>query len=296
MRYEQDLFSLDVHNMDKEIERLSKKYPPLLIEPEIWNDKERMNELKAYLTDTVIISLSKNAEKVIKTNVLLKELEKAFGYYKVFYPNDSIPLIITMISGLDMTMPSVYIYDNILFVNVDMYLGADNSYYRAAGIPLYIAERCNPVYLPIDIFKRALVYKYLQNPPRTTLLEVMITEGKKLYFTQMMFPALHERFIIGYSEKKYDWAKLHLGNIWNYIIEKNELFGKEEALMRSYIEDAPFTKQFGNDSPGRLGSFMGWKLIQSYMKNNPNITLPELMQEFDYQKILNLSKFKPHVK
>ena len=66
--------------------------------------------------------------------------------------------------------------------------------------------------------------------------------------------------------------------------------------MRCYIEETPFTKQFGNDSPGRLGIFLGWKLIQSYMKNNPEVTLPELMQISDYQKILNNSKFKPQVK
>jgi len=297
LRYEKDLFSLDVNNLPREVEQLSKIYPPYLIEPDIWNDPNLMEGLKAYLQDTVIIALYKTAEKVIKTDPLIKELEAAFGYYKVFYPDDSIPKIITLIPGLDIYMPSVYIYDDVLYANVDMYLGAENPYYKAMdAFPLYIAERCEPVYLPIDIFKKAMVYKHLGQAPRITLIENMITEGKKLYFTEMMFPALHERFIIGYSEEKYKWANDYTGNAWSYIIEKNELFGKGDALLRCYIEEAPFTKPFGNDSPGRLGTFIGWKLIQSYMKNNPEVTLPNLMQEFDYQKILNLSKFKPQPK
>jgi len=293
LRYDEDLFSLDLHNLQEEVERLSKIYPPLLIEPNIWNDPVRMEELKAYLQDTVILALHKATEKVIKTDIILNELKTAFGYYKVFYPNDSIPVIITMLPGLDLSVPSVYIYDDILFVNVDMYLGADNPYYKDIGMPVYIAERCDPVYLSVDIFKKAMVHKHLARAPRITLLDAMITEGKKLYFTEMMYPDLSERYIIGYSEEKYNWANHYLGNAWSYLIEKNELFGKGEALVRCYIEESPFTKPFGNDSPGRMGAFLGWKLIQSYMANQPEVTLSELMQEIDYQKILNSSKFKP---
>ncbi|MCL2434768.1 MAG: hypothetical protein FWD09_01355 [Lentimicrobiaceae bacterium] len=289
LRYEEDLFSLDMNNLQKGVAALSKKYPSFLVDPDIWQEPQ----FKAYLQDTVIIALQKTAEKAVKTNILLKELETAFGYYKVFYPNNIIPEIITILPGLDELVPTVYIYNDILFINVDMYLGADNPYYSAARIPMYIAERYDPVYLPVDIFKKAIVHKHLARVPHHTLLDAMITEGKKLYFTEMMLPALPERYIIGYSEEKYNWATQYLGNAWSYLIEKNELFGKGETLTRCYIEEAPFTKPFGNESPGRMGTFLGWKLIQSYMANHPNITLPELMQEIDYQKILSSSKFKP---
>jgi hypothetical protein len=296
LRYEQDLFSLDMTNLQREIERLSEIYPPFLIEPDVWNDESMMAQLKAYLQDTLNIALFNTAEKVVNIDLIISELETAFGYYKVFYPNANIPDIITIIPGLDITTPSVYIYNDILFVNIDMYLGADNPHYNFVGMPLYIAERCNPLYIPVDIFKKAMVYKHLANTPTTTLLESMITEGKKLFFTEMIFPTKEERSIIGYSEEKFNWANSYLGNIWNYMIEKNELFGKGEALQRCYIEETPFTKIFGTESPGRLGTFVGWRLVQSYMKNNPEVTLPELMQETDYQKVLSNSKFKPQPK
>ena len=295
LRYEDAIFSLNLNNLQQEIEQLSKIYPSF-IEPGSWNNSVQMERFKAYLQDTVMIALHEAAKKAVKTDHLLKKLETAFGYYKIFYPNAVIPKIITMIPGLDIEMPSVYIYDNILYVNIDMYLGAGNPYYNAVGLPLYLTERCEPNYLPIDIFKKAMVFKHLERAPRTTLLENMITEGKKLFFTEMMFPSLHERFIIGYSEEKYKWANNYMGNAWNYLIEKNELFGKGEALVRCYIEEAPFTKPFGNNSPGRIGAFLGWKLIQSYMKNNPEVTLPELMKEVDYQKILNTARFKPQIR
>jgi len=296
LRYDNDLFSLDLNNLSEEIELLSKIYPPFLIEPDIWNDTEQLSGLKAYLQDTIIIEIHHAAEKAVIIDRFIKEIETAFGYYKVFYPDESVPDIITLLPGLDFAVPSVYLYDSFLCVNIDMYLGAGNPFYNDSGLPLYISERCDPAYLPVDIFKKAMVYKHLGEVQNTTLLETMITEGKKLFFTEMMLPSLHERYIIGYSEEQYNWAKTYMGNAWSYMIEKNELFGKGDALKRIYIEEAPFTKSFGIDSPGRFGVFLGWKLVQSYMANHPEITLHDLMQEADYQKILSKSKFKPQVK
>jgi len=293
LRYEDDLFALDLNNLQEEVAELSKKYPSFLIDADIWQEPQ----FKAYLQDTIIIALHKAAQKVVKQDIFLTALETAFGYYTVFFPNNPIPEIITVLPGLDISMPSVYIYDDdVLFVNVDMYLGAENAdYYKAVELPAYIIERCDPMYLPVDIFKKAMVYYHLARAPQSTIIDAMITEGKKLYFTEMMFPTLHERYIIGYSEEKYNWAIQYLGNAWSYMIEKNELFGKGETLMRCYIEEAPFTKPFGHDSPGRIGTFIGWMLIQSYMANNPEVTLSELMHETDYQKILKNSKFKPKI-
>jgi hypothetical protein len=200
LRYDLDLFSLNVNNLAEEVKKLSGKYPPSIIEPDIWNNPEQMAALKAYLQDTIILALHKDAEKAINFDIIFKELKTAFGYYKIYYPDDSIPVIVTMLPGLDFSLPPVYLYDDFLFVNLDMYLGAENTYYQSTEIPSYIAERCDPLYIPVDIFKKAIVYKHLARAPRNTLLEAMITEGKKLYFTEMIYPRLHERFIIGYSE------------------------------------------------------------------------------------------------
>jgi uncharacterized protein YjaZ len=80
------------------------------------------------------------------------------------------------------------------------------------------------------------------------------------------------------------------------MIENNLLFSQEESVYRNYIQESPFTKPFGNVSPGRFGLFLGWKIVKAYMENNPNITLEQLMQTTDLQMILNKSAFKPVVK
>ena len=72
---------------------------------------------------------------------------------------------------------------------------------------------------------------------------------------------------------------------WSYTKENNKIL--------KYMGETPFTQGFPEGSPGRVGHWTGWQIIKKYMKNNPSITIKELMQEKDAQKILNLSKYKP---
>jgi uncharacterized protein YjaZ len=60
-----------------------------------------------------------------------------------------------------------------------------------------------------------------------------------------------------------------------------------------FLADGPCTMEFSKDSPPRLGEWIGFQIIRSYMKKNPDVTLEMMMQETDAQKILTLSGYKP---
>jgi hypothetical protein len=64
-------------------------------------------------------------------------------------------------------------------------------------------------------------------------------------------------------------------------------------LIKRFIEEAPFTGPFGKNSPGRLGQWMGWQIVRSYMDKNSEITIPELMNNYNYQQILLNSGYNP---
>ena len=76
-------------------------------------------------------------------------------------------------------------------------------------------------------------------------------------------------------------------------MEKRDLFKTESNILSSYINDGPFTSEITQESPGRLGQWVGWRIVNSYMRNNKEVTLQELMNENDAQKILEQSYYKP---
>ena len=76
-------------------------------------------------------------------------------------------------------------------------------------------------------------------------------------------------------------------------MEKRDLFKTESSILSSYMNNGPFTAEVTQESPGRLGWWVGWRIVDSYMRNNANITLHQLFEETDAQKILEQSFYKP---
>lgn len=296
-RYEKALFSLDVNHLDQGVAKLYGQVPDNLIAKDVWKNPKMMQSLKGYLSDPIIRDVYKaTAKEYPDMKEVEKQLTDAFKIYLTHFPNSSVPKIYTLVPGLDFSMPSVYGYGNNLFINLDMYLGKDYKYYSAAGMPKFISARCDKKYLATDCFYKGMVYKHLPDKTLVTVLDNMIYEGKKLYFTQIMFPEISEQDIIGYSNAKYKWAVSREADVWQYMIEKNILYSKDEDNVRKFVEETPFTPTFGNDSPGRMGSFIGWKIVQHYMHNHPEISLEELMKDSNAQQILTDSYYKPTLK
>ena len=76
-------------------------------------------------------------------------------------------------------------------------------------------------------------------------------------------------------------------------MDKRDLFKTESLVISSYLNDGPFTLEVSQDSPGRLGIWLGWRIVESFMEHNENVSLQELMAEPDAQKILEESYYKP---
>ena len=72
------------------------------------------------------------------------------------------------------------------------------------------------------------------------------------------------------------------------------LYSDEQKLTSRFIDAAPFSKfylEIDNDSPGSVGTWIGWQIVRSYMENN-TITLDQLLKT-EAKEIFEKSKYKP---
>ena len=87
---------------------------------------------------------------------------------------------------------------------------------------------------------------------------------------------------------------MHEEQIWMYFIEKNLLFDTNSKLSQRFIDNAPFSKFYTAEdkaTPGRIGVWLGWQIVTSYMQHN-DVSLQELLKK-DSEEIFNKSKYKP---
>ena len=134
----------------------------------------------------------------------------------------------------------------------------------------------------------------MDDDAKKVVLDNMIDAGKRLMFTQTMFPSTTQEDLLGSSKEQYKWAKDNESAVWHYLIERNMVYDNSDDVIRRMIDETPFTRDFGNTSPGRLGWYIGFQIVQSYMKNHPGTTLKDLLSMTDSQKFLKESGYKPN--
>ena len=89
-----------------------------------------------------------------------------------------------------------------------------------------------------------------------------------------------------------DWVEENEVGIWQYIVNNDLLFSKEEQQFRTLINYAPFAKGMPPEAPGRVGYYIGYRMVNEYMRNN-EINLEDLMCLTDSREFLKQSRYKP---
>jgi hypothetical protein len=83
------------------------------------------------------------------------------------------------------------------------------------------------------------------------------------------------------------------GLIWTHLIRSDELQTLNPVLIQNYLGEAPFTQGLSQEySPGNIGQWIGWRIVENYTNKNPAITPVELMQK-SAAEILEKAKYKP---
>ncbi|MGM9477714.1 gliding motility lipoprotein GldB [Pedobacter sp. GSP4] len=247
--------------------------------------------------DQAYTDLTKEVDSVFP-NLKAQEdgLNETFKYIKHYYPKAKIPKFISFASGFAYQMP---VGDNYLGIGLDMFLGKDSKFYKAIvqSVPLYLSRRFAPEYIVPRVAETYAHEELFAEPDENrTLLSKMIFQGKILYFLDQVLPEhMPDSTKIGYTQQQLDWAKNFEGDIWAYFLENNYLFETDYQKIQVFLSEGPFTPGLGEnrDSAPKLGVWTGWQIVKQYMKENPDVSLQQLMADQDAQKILNQSKYKP---
>ncbi len=219
-----------------------------------------------------------------------KRLESLFRHMKYYFPSFEEPKVITMVTQVDYNNKVLYA-DSLLFVGLDLYLGQDHEVY--ADFPEYVKQNYHADHLIVDVAD-ALVQPLLRPSAVNSFVARMVQEGKRLRMLQLLLPEVSSEEIIGYSGEQWNWAEVSESNIWKYFVQNELLYDTDPELSRRFIEDAPFSKfylEVDRDSPGRIGSWFGWRIADAYWSNlDPGVK--DLLTT-DNETIFKRSKYKP---
>jgi hypothetical protein len=223
-------------------------------------------------------------------NELSDQLTAAFSNYKEYFPEKRIPHIYSCISGWNQ---SVVTSDTILAIALDKYLGRHCDFYERLQFEHYMRYTMQREYIVPDCMKAWGYTTFEFRDSANCLLNNILYEGKIAYFINKMIPEAHDTIIFGFTPAQLKWCTNNSEQMWTYLVEHKLLFSTNNLTIRKLVYPAPFTSYFTQESPGRAAVWLGYKIVNAYMKHNVDVSLSQLMQETDYQKILRMSNFKP---
>ncbi len=254
------------------------------------NDSVFINELFNRFSHPSFRTLREEVSRVFgDEQVLRNTFNEAYSNLRYYYPDSKLPRIETVITGLDTDM---YVSDTLIIVGLDYYLGPGGQF--KPNMYEYLLRQYRPENIvPSVMLVNAMTGFVQTDVSEQTVLADMIAYGKAFYFAKHMQPCLPDSVLIWYSTEEIKGAEENENIIWASLLENQVLYATSHMIKQRYLGDRPFTIEIGEKCPGRIGQWVGWQIVNSYMKNNPSVTMQELMANTNADQLFKQSRYKP---
>ena len=268
----------------KNLGQLKKQFPfffPPGNEDSVW-----LNKMKDPLWRELYSEVQK---KYSNFDPVQKELETLFKFIKYNFPKTKVPKVITVISEMDYNNKVIYT-DSLVIISLELYLGKDHKFYQ---FPSYLKQNFVQKQILPDLVSSFSIKK-IAPVTEKNLLSQMIYFGKQLYLKDLLLPEYNDADKMGYTPEQIKWCQENESYMWRYFLENEMLYSDNQKLNNRFINPAPFSKfylEIDNESPGRVGAWIGWQIVRSYINNN-DVAIEKLLK-MDAKEIFEKSKYKP---
>lgn len=268
-----DVFNVHVINIG---EASARQYPAFL---SMFINDPTNREVFAYTNNTLNMMDEINLQ-----------LTSGFKHYLYHFPDSLLPRVVGYVSRFNQGLFTV---DHFVGIGLDQYLGSDCNYYQLLGIPDYLTLKMVPGRIPVDVMYAWASQIVPYNDSLDNVLSRMIYQGMQAYFVDAMYPSLEEHLKMGYTEDQMKWCRNNEKQMWTHLVEEKLLFSTDPLVIRKLIDDAPNTRYYTAESPGRAAVWQGKQIIGAFVEKQPKLSLQEVLSQRNYQEILRRSMYNP---
>ncbi len=221
--------------------------------------------------------------EVVKLFDDISVLERQLGYIKVNLEKE-LPQVklYDIYAFVSPYRQSIYIADSTLLLALNHYLGKTHDAYD--GFEEYIKRTKEAKYIPYDVVE-ALIGSFLpyETKGEDMLLAKMLYAGAIVTAKMQIVPNASLAQALGYNDDELDWVEENEMNLWRSLVSKELLYSTTYLDVKQLLMPAPNTSVLHADAPGRVGVYLGYKIIKSYLQKCPETTLQMLFDPEFYQ-------------
>jgi hypothetical protein len=218
------------------------------------------------------------------------EFRLAFGRLKNFFPDEPVPRIVAFNSGFNYGLIPT---DSVLGIGVEWFTSKDHEVVKLLPpetFPQYMKDRMRPELLVPSAMKAWLLVHHTKDTRGQDVLTNLVEMGKTMYLLDAALPEVNPALKFAFTDAQLKWCEDNEFRIWTELVSKELLYSKKPEDVDMLLNDGPFTHGFPRESPGHLGEWIGFRMMQSYVSKN---SFPRTMKEYmdlDPKQVLQFYK------
>ncbi|MBD5215926.1 MAG: hypothetical protein HDS78_05345 [Bacteroidales bacterium] len=189
---------------------------------------------------------------------------------------------------------SILFVDSAMFIALNHYLGEDYPGY--SHWPTYMRRQKNPQRLPYDIAEAlvATAYPYEASGAEATVLSRLVYEGVLVHAKMQLVPDADAGEALGYDRAEMNWLREHEAELWRDAVARRLLYDTSTTLAEKLVAPAPQVRELQPSAPGRAGRYIGYRIVEAYVKAHPEVSLRRMLSPDFYASpnILAESNYK----
>lgn len=211
--------------------------------------------------------------------------------YAMIFPADTFP---TRFYGvINPFNQGIILSDSLVMIGLNHYLGADYEGY--AQFEEYRRRQKTIKRLVPDVAEALVAVRHpYQESAESTVLSRLLYEGA-LVDAVIQLADISPEEALGYTEAEYNWAQVNESKVWQALAANRLLYSTNPNDADRLVGPMPATTVINQNAPGRIGRYMGWRIIQSYKHNNPSTSVVKMLEPDFYNATGTLvdSKYAP---
>lgn len=254
-------------------------------------------ELKAFvktisedsLSDVLLQAWSSSAPVAVFTPAVdsvfptLRPVEEALGYTLSAARAAGLSLPERRYAAVVYGRPeSILFVDSVMLIAMNHYLGADYEGY--SHWPLYRRLAKTPGALPYDMAEALIATSYPYEAPEAdnTLLANMLYQGALAYAKMQTVDGATVAGALGYDDATLKTLDDSQKDMWRELVARRLLYDTSARTVERFIMPVPMLRIDGLEWPARAGRYIGYRIVEAYVRETPEASLSFLLSPAFY--------------
>lgn len=216
----------------------------------------------------------------------VKKLEKIKSYSQENLPGVKFPrLIYSVVWPYNQ---SVVLVDSVMLIALNHYLGSDYEGYE--GFEKFKRREKEQERIPYDVAEALVRTYYPYQSSKGDVSSRLLYEGAVLSTVKEMIGEKDDSKVLAYSGDMMEWSDKNEAKIWATLVNRNLLFSTSGVDAEKLFNPSPATNVINSEAPGRIGRYIGLRVIESLYKAEPNLRPENLLSSHFYDASTSLQR------